>query len=166
MSSSYTSKLWLALALFVQTVFAPWLTIHGAMPSFAAIVVVLYALRTGIRGALVIGTIAGVATDVLAGTGGGWTVAYLSIAAGSSAVRTRFFADGIVLPSVLVAAAVLVRDAIFWIVMTAEGYPRGFGTMHLHQAIVAAIMTAVATAIIQLLRARFSDPSDRLQRFA
>ncbi len=166
MSSSSTSKLLLALALFVQTVFAPLLTVHGAMPSFATIVVVLYALRAGIRGALVIGAIAGVLTDVLAGTGGGWTLAYVCIAAGSSAVRSRFFADGVVLPSVLVAVAVLVRNALFWIVMTAEGYPRGFGTMHLHQAIVAAIMTAVATAIIQLLRARFSDPSDRLQRFA
>ena len=166
MSSSYTSKLWLALALFVQTVFAPWLTIHGALPSFATIVVVLYALRAGIRGALVIGAIAGVATDVLAGTGGGWTVAYLIIASGSSAVRSRFFADGIVLPSVLVATAVLARDAIFWVVTVAEGYPRGYGTSHLHLAIEQAVYTGVATAAIQLLRARFTEPADRLQRFA
>ena len=81
-------------------------------------------------------------------------------------MRTRFFADGIVLPSVLVAAAVLVRDAIFWIVMTAEGYPRGFGTSHLHLAIEQAALTGVATAVIQLVRARFSEPADRLQRFA
>jgi rod shape-determining protein MreD len=165
-SSSYTSKLWLALALFVQTVFAPALTIHGALPSFATIVVVLYALRAGIRGAIVIGAIAGVATDVLSGTGGGWTVAYLAIAAGSSAVRTRFFADGIVLPSVLVAVALLVRNTLFWIVMTAEGYPRGFGTSHLHLAIEQAVFTGIAAAIVQLLRARFADPADRVQRFA
>ena len=166
MSSSYASKLWLVVALFVQTVFAPWLTIHGAMPSFATIVVVLYALRAGIRGALVLGAIAGVATDVLAGTGGGWTVAYLAIAAGSSAVRSRFFADGIVLPSVLVAVAVLVRDAIFWIVMTAEGYPRGYGTSHLHIAIEQAVLTGCAAAVIQLVRARFGDQGDRITRYA
>ncbi len=166
MSSSYASKLWLVVALFVQTVFAPWLTIHGAIPSFATIVVVLYALRVGARGAVLLGAIAGIVTDVLSGTGGGWTLAYLAIAAGSGAVRTRFFADGIVLPSVLVAAAVLVRNTLFWIVMTAEGYPRGYGTSHLHSAIEQAVLTGIAAAIVQLVRARFSDPDDRIARYA
>ncbi len=166
MSSSFTSKLWLALALFVQTVFAPWLTIHGVMPSFATVVVVLYALRVGARDALLLGAIAGVATDVLGGTGGGWTVADLAVAAGSGAVRARFFADGIVMPSLLVAAAILVRNALFWIVMTAEGYPRGYGTIHLHAAIEQAAYTGIATAVIQLLRARLFHPDDRIQRYA
>jgi rod shape-determining protein MreD len=165
-SSSFTSKLWLALALFVQTAFAPWLTIHGAMPSFATIAVVLYALRVGARDALLLGAIAGVITDVLCGTGGAWTVAYLAVAAGSGTVRARFFADGVVMPSMLVAAAILVRNALFWIVMTAEGYPRGYGTRHLHQAIEQAVLTAIATAVIQMLRARFVNPDDRVQRYA
>jgi rod shape-determining protein MreD len=165
-SSSFTSKLWLALALFVQTVFAPWLTIHGALPSFATIVVVLYALRVGARDALLLGAIAGIATDVLCGTGGGWTVAYLAVAAGSGTVRARFFADGIVMPSVLVGAAVLVRNALFWIVMTAEGYPRGYGTSHLHVAVEQAVYTGVATVVIQLVRARFLNRDERVQRYA
>jgi rod shape-determining protein MreD len=166
-SSSYTSKLWLAAALFAQTVFAPWLTIHGALPSFAVIVVVLYALRVGVRGALLLGALAGIVTDILSGTGGGWTVAYLAIAAASGAVRARFFADGIVLPSLLIAAAVLVRNTIFWIVMTAEGYPRGYGTVHLHAAIEQAILTGLAAAAIAALRTRFAgDAGDGLQRYA
>ena len=166
MSSSFTSKLWLALALFVQTVFAPSLAIHGAVPSFAAIVVVLYALRVGPRGGLVLGAMAGVVTDALAGTGGGWTVAYVAIAAGSGAVRTRFFADGIVMPSVLVAFAVLARNALFWIVMTAEGYPRGYGMSHLHVAIEQALYTGIATIVVQLIRARFAGPDERIARYA
>jgi rod shape-determining protein MreD len=165
-SSSFTSKLWLVLALFVQTVFAPWLTIHGAMPSFATIVVVLHAIRVGPRDALLLGAIAGVATDALCATGGAWTVAYLAVAAGSGTVRARFFADGVVMPSMLVGAAILVRNALFWVVMTGEGYPRGFGTSHLHQAVVQAAYTGVATAVIQLVRARFVDPDDRVQRYA
>jgi rod shape-determining protein MreD len=166
-SSSYTSKLWLALALFVQAVFAPQLTIHGALPSLATIVVVLYALRVGARGALLLGAIAGVVTDVLAGTGGGWTVAYLAIAAGSGAVRARFFGDGVVMPSVLVAFAVLVRNAIFWIVMTAEGFPRGYGTSHLHVALEQALYTGLVAAVAQLLRARvFADGDERVGRYA
>lgn len=166
MSSSFTSKLWLLAALFVQTAFAPWLTIHGALPSFATIVVVLYALRVGSRDALLLGAITGVVTDVLAGTGGGWTVAYLLIAAGSGAVRAGFFADGIVMPSALVAAAVLVRNALFWIVQTAEGYPRGYGTSHLHIAVEQALYTGLAAVVIQFVRSRFANPDDRITRYA
>jgi len=152
--------------LFVQTAFAPWLTIHGALPSFATIVVVLYALRVGARDALLLGAIAGIVTDVLCGTGGGWTVADLAVAAGSGTVRTRFFADGIVMPSMLVAVAVLGRNALFWIVMTAEGYPRGYGTSHLHVAIEQAAYTGVATVVIQLVRARVFHRDERVQRYA
>jgi len=154
------------LALFVQTAFAPWLAIHGVVPSFATIIVVLYALRVGARGALLLGAIAGVITDALSGTGGGWTVAYLTIAAVSGAVRTRFFADGIVMPSVLVAVALLLRNALFWIVMTAEGYPRGYGTTHLHAALEAALYTGIVTVVVQFARSRFTDPDQRIQRYA
>ena len=165
MSSSFTSKLWLFAALFVQTVFAPSLSLHGALPSFATIVVVLYALRVGARQALVLGALAGILTDVLSGTGGGWTVAYVAIALGTGAVRSRFFADGVVLPSVLVATAVLIRNAIFWVVMTAEGYPRGYGAAHLHVALEQALVTAVASVLVQLVRAHFGDSNDRVQRY-
>ena len=113
-----------------------------------------------------LGAIAGIATDVLCGTGGGWTVAYLAVAAGSGTVRARFFADGIVMPSVLVGAAVLVRNALFWIVMTAEGYPRGYGTSHLHVAVEQAVYTGVATVVIHLVRARFLNRDERVQRYA
>ncbi len=166
MSSSFTSKIWLVVALVAQTAFAPWLTVRDALPSFVTIVVVLYALRVGARRSVVLGTLAGILTDVVAGTGGGWTVAYVAIALGSGAVRSRFFADGIFLPGLLVAAAVLVRNAIFWSVMTAQGYPRGFGELHLHAALEQAALTAIAAVAVQLVRARFADPADRVQRYA
>ncbi len=166
MSSSFTSKLWLVAALFVQTAFAPWITVHGALPSFATIVVVLYALRVGARRAVLLGALAGILTDVISGTGGGWTLAYLAIALGSGAVRAVVFADGIVMPSIVVAAAVLVRNALFWIVMTAEGYPRGFGTLHLHVAMEQALFTGLVAAVVQLIRARLGDPADGVARYA
>jgi rod shape-determining protein MreD len=165
-SSSFTSKLWLVAALFVQTAFAPWITVHGALPSFATIVVVLYALRVGARRAVLLGALAGILTDVISGTGGGWTLAYLAIALGSGAVRAVVFADGIVMPSIVVAAAVLVRNALFWIVMTAEGYPRGFGTLHLHVAMEQALFTGLVAAVVQLIRARLGDPADGVARYA
>ena len=166
MSSSFASKLWLVVALFVQTAFAPELTVHGVLPSFVIIVVVLYALRVGARSAVLLGALAGILTDAIAGTGGGWTIAYIIVAVGSGALRARFFADGIVLPSVAVAGAVLVRNTIFWIVMTAEGFPRGYGQLHLHQAIEQALFTGAAAVIVQFVRSRFSEPTDRIQRYA
>jgi rod shape-determining protein MreD len=166
-SSSFASKLWLLLALFVQTVFGPALTIHGALPSLAAIVVVRYALRDGMREALLLAAVAGVVTDVLAGTGGGWTFGYLIAAAAVAGVRSRVFAEGTVLTSALVFAAVLVRNAVFWIVMLAEGYPRGYGTRHLHVAVEQAAYTALVCAVVLLIRARFAAPVDRgIQRYA
>jgi rod shape-determining protein MreD len=153
-------------ALFAQTAFAPWLTIHGAMPSFVTIVVALYALRVGVRGSLLLGALAGLLTDIIAGTGGGWTLAYLAIVLLSGAVRSRLFADGIVSPSILVAGAVLLRNGVFWLVMAAEGYPRGYGSAHLHVALEQALLTGIATAIVQALRLRFGEPPPRGQRYA
>ena len=40
-------------------------------------------------------------------------------------ITRGFFADGVVLPSLFVGAAVVARNALFWIVMSAEGYRRG-----------------------------------------
>jgi rod shape-determining protein MreD len=156
----------LLLALFVQVTFAPLLTVHGAMPSFAAMVVVLYALRAGVTRALLLGAIAGIVTDAFSGTGGGWTIAYLVMTVASGAVRARFFADGAVAPALLLAGAILVRNAIFWAVMTAEGYPRGYGTLHLHAALEQAVFTGAVTAVVQLIRTRFEDPATRIERYA
>jgi rod shape-determining protein MreD len=164
-SWSSASKLWLIAALFVQTAFAPWLTVHGVVPSFVTIVVVLGALRGGVRSGLILAAIAGVLTDAVSASGGGWTFAYLAVGLGAGAARSRFFGDGIVLPSVIVGVAIVVRNAIFWAIATAEGYPRGYGIAHVHAALEQAALTALVAALVQAVRLRFADPA-RTQRFA
>ena len=84
---------------------------------------------------------AGVLTDAVAGTGGAWTLAYTLFALVCGGITRGFFADGVVLPSLFVGVAVVVRSAIFWIIMAAEGYPRGYGAVHLHAALESALLT-------------------------
>ena len=155
-----------ALGLFVQTVFAPLLVVREGIPSFVTIAVVLYALRLGARRGAVLGLIAGVLTDAVAGTGGAWTLAYTVLALLCGAVSRGFFADGVALPALFVGVAVIVRSGLFWVIMSAEGYPRGFGTVHLHGALESGALTAVYAFVYLLFRARFGGEPTRIERYA
>jgi rod shape-determining protein MreD len=154
-----------ALGLFVQTVFAPQLLVRGGVPSFVTIAVVLYALRLGARRGAVLGLIAGVLTDAVTGTGGAWTLAYTLLALLCGGVSVGFFADGVVLPSLFVGVAVVARSALFWVVMSAEGYPRGFGAVHLHAALESGLLTAVYAFVYLLFRSRFGGEPTRIERY-
>lgn len=156
---------WVVLAVFAQTVGSTTLNLRHASPSLSAIVIVLYALRVGGRRAAAVGLVGGVLTDALAGTAGGWTIADTATALAVSAVARGFFADGILPPSFLVALAVFVRDGIFWSVMAIEGYPRGFGTTHLHESLWQAAITALCALGYLYVRTRFFDDSTHIERY-
>jgi rod shape-determining protein MreD len=154
-----------ALALFVQTVFAPLLVVRSGIPSFVTIAVVLYALRTGARRGAVLGLIAGVLTDAVAHTGGAWTLTYTVLALICGGLARGFFADGVALTGVFVGAAVVVRSAFFWVVLSAEGYPRGYGATHMHAALESGVLTAVYATVYLVFRSRFGEQT-RVERFA
>src|ERR1035438_8480395 len=61
------------LAVFLQTMFAQFVTFRGGTPSLVTIAVVLYAAKVGARRGALFGIIAGVLEDCFAGTGGAWT---------------------------------------------------------------------------------------------
>ncbi len=155
-----------ALAVLVQTIFEPLLIVRNGVPSFVTIAVVLYTLRAGARRGALLGLVAGVLTDAVAGTGGAWTMAYVLLAFACGAVARGFFADGLVPPSLFVGAAVVVRGVLFWAIMSFEGYPRGFGTTHLHAALESGALTAVYTFVYLLFRARFGGEETRIERYA
>lgn len=155
----------IALALFVQSSFAPLLVVRNGIPSFVTIAVVLYALRVGARRGVVLGLVAGVLTDAVAHTGGAWTVAYALLALACGGITRGFFADGIVVPSLFVGVAVIVRNAIFWTTMSAEGYPRGYGSVHLHAALESGVLTAVYAFVYLLFRARYGEQPTRIERY-
>jgi rod shape-determining protein MreD len=164
--SFWRSTGFVALGLFVQTAFAPQLIVREGIPSFVTIAVVLYALRLGARRGAVLGLIAGALTDAIAGTGGAWTLAYTLLALLCGGVSRGFFADGVVLPSLFVGAAVIVRSALFWIVMSAEGYPRGYGSVHLHSALESGALTAVYAFVYLVFRSRYGGEQTRIERYA
>ncbi len=155
-----------ALGLFVQTAFAPLLLVRNGIPSFVTIAVVLYALRLGARRGAVLGLVAGVLTDAVAGTGGAWTLAYTVLALAFGGITRGFFADGVVVPSLFVGVAVVVRNALFWVVMSAEGFPRGYGTMHLHAALESGALTADYAFVYLVFRARFGGQPTHIERYA
>lgn len=181
MSSSYKNKyrsieivrgpgVWvtigcIALAALVQTTFAPALTIRGAVPSFITIAVVLYALRTGVTRGLIVGVVAGILEDSLAtGTGGAWTIATMLVALGAGRIARSFFSDGFTILSAIVAGAVLVRDALFWFVMRIDGYPQGLAVIHLHAAIIQAVVTGAFAFVYLVVRTRFVVDATSVQR--
>jgi rod shape-determining protein MreD len=164
--SFWRSVGFVVLGLFIQTVFAPLLQVRNGIPSFVTIAVVLYALRVGARRGSVLGLIAGVLTDAVAGTGGAWTIAYTLLALMTGGVSRGFFADGAPLTGLFVGVAVIARSAIFWIVMSAEGYPRGYGAVHAHAALESGVLTTVYAVVYLLFRARFGGEQTRIERYA
>ena len=155
-----------ALLAFAQTVVVPLLAFRGAVPSLVTIAVVLYASRVGARRGAMLGLPAGLLEDIFAGTGGCWTIATTIVAllvGGFS--RRMFVAEGAFVPAMLCAAAVLVRDLIFWSVMRIEGFPPGFATAHAHAALWSALLTAVVAFAWLVVRGRVVADKTTIERY-
>ncbi len=157
---------WTVLAVFVQTVCAGLLTEHAAVPSFATIAVVLYALKAGARRGALLAIIAGILEDSFAGSGGAWTIATTLMALAAGAVSRGFFSDGFPMLGAVVALAIVVRDTIFWIVMSLQGYPRGFVTAHVHATLWQAALTGGCAMVYLVVRGRFVVDRTAVERFS
>jgi len=133
------------------------LTFRGAVPSAVLVAVVWYAIRVDARRAAIFGLAAGLCEDLLAGgTGGSWTVSTTLVAAATGFVSGNFFADSLPLAAATAALATLARNAIFWIMMSFEGYPPGLGGIHFHQTLWQALLDA-ALIVIAMLLARWRE---------
>ena len=153
------------LAVFVQTTFSRFVTFQGTVPSFVTIAVVLYAAKLGARRGAILGIIAGLLEDSFAGTGGAWTIATTVTALAVGAISRTFFSDGFAMLGALVALAILLRDALFWVVMSSEGYPRGFAEAHLHAALWQAGMTGLCALLYLVMRSRFVADRTAVERY-
>ena len=141
----WIAALALAAALLVQVEFARFLTFRGGEPSFVLVLVVWYALHTDWRRAALFGLAAGVCEDTLgAGTGASLTLSTLAAALFANVLGRWFFADSIVVASVVAFLATLVRSMIFWVAMALTmSYPPGYARLHFHEAVWAAILNAL-----------------------
>jgi rod shape-determining protein MreD len=147
----------LLVALLAQIEVMHYVAWRHTEPSLVLIAVVWYSLRTDNGRAVLFGLIAGACEDVLggagtgAGTGGGWTISTTLTALLVSSLSQGFFADSIPIGAAAVAIATLFRRWIFWIVLSLEGYPRGFAVAHFHQAMWEALMNLLAAALLMLV---------------
>jgi rod shape-determining protein MreD len=152
-------------AVFAQTVFAPFMTIHGVVPSLVTIAVVLYAAKGGARRGAILGIVAGLLEDCFGGTGGAWTIATTMTALVVGGIARTFFSDGFAMLGALVALAVFLRDGLFWIMMSLQGYPRGFAVAHVHAAIWQAALTGGCAVLYLAARSRFVADRTAVERY-
>jgi rod shape-determining protein MreD len=150
------AAVWLLVAVVAQPTIVHHLAIRGVVPSVVLVVVVWYAIRVDVLRAALYGLAAGLCEDVLAPqTGAAWTISTIATAALASVFSRGFFADSIPLAATITVIATLIRALLFWTVMSLEGYPAGLGTMHLREALFAAMLTVVVMIAAILVARRF-----------
>jgi rod shape-determining protein MreD len=158
----YIAAAWLTAALLVQTTIGNLIAIRGVAPSFVLVVVVWYAIRVDARRAALYGLAAGICEDALsAQTGGAWTISTTLVAVIAGSLSRGFFADSLPLVTAMAALATLLRALFFWIVMAAQGYPPGLGSLHVHEALLQSALDALVMLAAMLLLRRFDPRSSR-----
>lgn len=152
----YVAAAWLALALVAQSTVVHALAIHNVVPSLVLAVVVWYAIRVDARRAALYGFIAGFCEDALSGgTGAAWMLSTGLSAIVASVLSRGYFSDSIPLVAVITTIATLLRALVFWVAMALGGYPTGLGTIHLHEAALAACLNVAAIVAAMLVVRRF-----------
>lgn len=146
------AALLLALALLAQVTFLHFVTLRGATVSVVLIAVIWFAIGADARRAAIYGFAAGFCEDMLAtGTGGAWTISTTLTALLAGALSRGFFADSIPLVAGIVVLSTLVRDLLFWLVMQAQGYPPGLGSLHFHRALWQAVLNGMFVVALMLV---------------
>ena len=146
------AALYLAAALIAQISFLHFLALRGATVSVVLIVVIWFAILADARRAAIFGFAAGFCEDMLSlGTGGAWTISTTITALLAGTLSRTFFADSIPLVTGIVIVSTLVRELIFWIVMKAQGFPPGLGSLHFHQALWQALLNAIFVVVAMLI---------------
>lgn len=134
-------------------------TVRNVEPNLVLLAVVWYAIRVEAWRAAAYGLAAGFALDLLAfgTTGGAWTIATTAVAIFSSTISRGFFADSVPLVATITFVATLVVRLIFWVVMSLEGYPRGVGMIHFHEALFEALLNGILMMIVIVINRRFDS---------
>ncbi|MGA3038482.1 MAG: rod shape-determining protein MreD [Vulcanimicrobiaceae bacterium] len=150
------AAIWLIAAGFLQATLVHFIAIRSAVPSLVFLVVATYALRSGAAGAILLGAAGGLIEDALCGnTGAAWTIATTIAALGISGAARLTFADSPSIFAALVIVAALVREGLYWAVLSLEGYQVGLGVHYTKIAIASALYTAVIAMIVVWSRWRF-----------
>jgi rod shape-determining protein MreD len=148
--------IWLIAAGFLQATLVHFIAFRSAVPSLIFLVVATYALRSGTAGAILLGTAGGLIEDALGGnTGAAWTIATAITALGVSGAARVVFADSPSIFAALLVVAALVREGLYWAVLSLEGFQVGLGMHYTKIAIASALYTGVIAMIVVWARWRF-----------
>jgi rod shape-determining protein MreD len=151
-----SALLWLFATGFLQATLVHYLAFRGAVPSLIFLVVATYALRAGAPGAILLGVAGGVLEDGLAGnTGAAWTIATAVAAFSMWGAGRVLFADSPSIFAALLAVIALLREAVYWSVLSREGYQVGLGVHYAKIAIASALYTALIALLVSGVRWRW-----------
>jgi len=154
----FTGPVWwlagavLAAALLLQTEIVHYVQWRGAQPSLVLVWVVWYAMHADWRRAAAFGLIAGACEDALsAQTGASWTISTTIVSVFAATLARWFFPDSLFIAGAVAFLCTLVRRMLFWVSMALfSDYPAGYGRLHAHEAVWAALMNAVLLAVFVL----------------
>lgn len=151
----------LVAALIVQTTIAPAFAFRGAVVSWVLLVVIWYAFRTDALRGLLFGLIAGACEDALApATTPGWTYATGLVGIVAGRAGSSFIAESRAWLVPFIAAATLVRYAVFALAVHATYRPSGASTHTvLWQSALDAAVALVLVLIFPRLRGRYAGES-------
>jgi len=146
---------WLFVAGFLQATVVHYIAFRGAVPSVIFLVVATYALRTGTAGAILLGAVGGLIEDALAGnTGAAWTIATTASTLAISVAARLLFAESPSIFAALLVLATLLREGIYWAVISLEGFPVGLGVHYMKIAIASSLYTGAIALVVVYLRWR------------
>ncbi|HEY1728499.1 MAG TPA: rod shape-determining protein MreD [Candidatus Baltobacteraceae bacterium] len=150
------AAIWLLAAGFFQATLVHYIAFRGVVPSLIFLVVATYALRAGAAGAIILGAAGGLLEDALCGnTGAAWTIATTISALAISGAARLTFAESPSIFAAMVVVAALVREGLYWAVLSLEGFQVGLGMHYTKIAIASALYTAVIAMIVIWARWRF-----------
>jgi len=141
----------LAAALVWQSTLGSFVVVRGATVSFVLLVVLWYGFRSGARGGLLFGLIAGACEDALAGgTGAAWTFATALVGFGAGRTAGTPLVESRLTLVPYVALATLFRFGVFAIVLRLEGHLLPLPVAHLHAIVWQSLLNALVTfALLQ-----------------
>ncbi len=154
-------KIWVIAAILlvnivIQSAILPFLQIVGVQPDTLMILVISFSLLGGSGTGLTVGLTGGLIQDILYGNSVGYNaLVYMLIGFFMGAIHDKVFTDKIIMPSVFVFLAVLIRGVFVWVYMFFSNmqnpFYQSFAVVVLPEAVYTTILMPLIFYIMSML---------------
>lgn len=162
-SALYGSVLTLLLLLVcvaAQSVWAPWLRMHGQVPQLALAAVLSIGLTTGGPSGLLAGFLGAFLWASVTGLPvGNLFISYMTLGFLAGAMRGRMFSDRVLLAAIVVMAAVIVA-AIIGLLLAPPPSPQAWVSAVFFRALFSGLLTIPIYSLMRLLSRYYPEPDD------